>query len=94
MSIDLFEDHSFSGSLEAVDSDGNLLTFTIIHPPKLGAIAVSENSGEFMYTPVSNENGSDAFTFQVSDGIATSEMANVEIWITPVNDIPVGDGSA
>jgi hypothetical protein len=47
-----------------------------------------------MYTPVSNENGADAFTFRVSDGIATSEMANVDIWITPVNDVPVGQSYA
>jgi hypothetical protein len=71
-----------------------LLTFKIIQPPRLAAIAVSEMTGEFMYTPVSNENGSDEFTFQVSDGTATSEMANVEIWITPVKDVPVGQSYA
>jgi hypothetical protein len=42
MSISLFEDQVFFGNLEAVDSDGNPLTFTIIQPPQLGTIAVSE----------------------------------------------------
>jgi hypothetical protein len=41
------------------------------------------------YTPNANVDGSDSFTFTVSDGITNSSPATVSISITPVNDAPV-----
>ncbi|MBF0449742.1 MAG: tandem-95 repeat protein [Candidatus Magnetomorum sp.] len=90
MDISLLEDHVYTGNLQAQDSDNNPLTFTMIQAPQLGYLILSDQStGEFTYTPTVNLNGSDYFTFKVSDGIVDSATARVDIWITPVNDIPV-----
>ena len=40
------------------------------------------------YTPTANYNGSDSFTFTVSDGSATSSAATVSITVNAVNDAP------
>ena len=42
-----------------------------------------------IYTPNANYNGSDSFTFSVSDGLATSLAATVNISVTAVNDVPL-----
>jgi len=41
------------------------------------------------YTPNPNYNGTDSFTYAVSDGEATSETATVNITLTAVNDLPI-----
>ena len=41
------------------------------------------------YTPNANYNGTDSFTFTVSDGELTSSAATVNITVTSVNDVPV-----
>ena len=40
------------------------------------------------YTPASDFNGADSFTFKVFDGLVTSRVATVQIAVTPVNDAP------
>ncbi|MBL3616816.1 MAG: tandem-95 repeat protein [gamma proteobacterium endosymbiont of Lamellibrachia anaximandri] len=47
------------------------------------------------YTPTDNDfNGTDAFTFRVSDGTASSNVATVAVTVTPVNDAPTADDDA
>ncbi|NEU06730.1 tandem-95 repeat protein, partial [Flavihumibacter sp. R14] len=45
--------------------------------------------GSFTYTPNANFNGTDSFTYKVSDGSLESNIATVTITVTPVNDAPV-----
>src|SRR5262249_6212438 len=55
-----------------------------------GATVTLNASGTITYTPAANQNGSDSFTYQVSDSSgATSNTATVSITITAVNDAPV-----
>ena len=57
-----------------------------------GTVSVTDNKAT--YTPGRNYNGSDSFTFTVSDGTLTS-TSNVTMTVTPVNDAPVSaDASA
>jgi VCBS repeat-containing protein len=51
-------------------------------------------NGAFTYTHNGSETTSDSFTYQVSDGIALSNIATVTITITPVNDNPTANGDA
>jgi hypothetical protein len=44
--------------------------------------------GAFQYMPDTDFNGSDSFTYQVSDGLAISNVATVTITIQAVNDGP------
>ncbi|MBT7308194.1 MAG: tandem-95 repeat protein, partial [Gammaproteobacteria bacterium] len=79
-----------SGVLSANDIDSEMLTYTIVTQPTKGILAlVDENSGSYSYTPNSNSNGADSFTWQVSDGIDSSTIATVNITINAVNDAPV-----
>lgn len=46
--------------------------------------------GSFSYQPAANYNGSDTFTYTVSDGKGGSNTGTARITVTPVNDAPVG----
>ncbi|WP_197040324.1 Ig-like domain-containing protein, partial [Mycobacterium sp. URHB0044] len=51
-------------------------------------------NGSFTYTPATNYNGPDSFTYTATDGTATSPAATVTITVTAVNDTPdaIDDG--
>ncbi len=69
------------------DADGDALTVTTNSTPLNGTVTVAAN-GAFTYTPNADFNGTDSFTYTVSDGIAAA-IATVTITVTPVNDGPV-----
>jgi len=81
------EDVAKSITLTGSDPDGNTLSFTIVTPPSRGTL--SGSAPNLTYTPASNLNGSDSFTFRVSDGQLTSAPVTVNLTINPVNDAPV-----
>jgi uncharacterized protein (TIGR03437 family) len=62
------------------------LTFSIVNAPSKGALSGSGASRT--YTPTANANGSDSFTYQVSDGKGGTDTAVITIEIAPVNDAP------
>ncbi len=65
-----------------------------ITAPQHGLLTLNAN-GSFTYTPFTNFNGTDTFTYKASDGIADSNLATVTITVTSVNDAPVvNDDSA
>lgn len=71
-----------------VDADGNVLTPSLVTPPLHGILTLNAN-GSFLYTQALNYNGPDSFSYQVSDGILSSNVAVVAISVVSVNDIPV-----
>ena len=82
------EDGTLSGTLSGSDVDGDALSFALASGSSNGSASVSSN-GSFTYTPNADYNGSDSFTFTVSDGSATSAPATVSITVNAVNDAPV-----
>ncbi|MBK6759016.1 MAG: tandem-95 repeat protein, partial [Moraxellaceae bacterium] len=71
----------------ANDIDSSTLTPVIVSNPTHGTL-VKNTDGTYTYTPEPNFNGSDSFTYQVSDGELSSGVATVNLTITPVNDAP------
>jgi hypothetical protein len=85
------EDTQASITLAAFDRDGDALTFAITSPAHGTVSGVPPN---VTYTPSANYNGSDSFTFTVSDGTATSASVTVSIFMTAVGDAPIATNSA
>jgi VCBS repeat-containing protein len=71
------------------DIEGDTLTPTITSEPLHGSLTVNAD-GSFTYTPEANYHGLDGFSYLVSDGTTTSEVASATIRIDPANDLPVG----
>ena len=69
------------------DPDGNPITAVKLTDPAHGTVVLNSN-GSFTYTPAPDYNGSDAFTYQASDGTLSSATATVTITVNPVNDPP------
>ena len=65
LSISTYRDVSVSGTFQAVDPEGDLLTFRITAPPGKGSVAV-RGSG-FVYTPAAGKRGRDRFSYQAVD---------------------------
>ncbi|NTU57870.1 MAG: tandem-95 repeat protein, partial [Chlorobiaceae bacterium] len=69
------------------DVEGSSLTVTTYGTASHGTVTVNAN-GSLVYVPASNYNGTDTFTYTVSDGLLPS-TATVTVSITAVNDAPV-----
>jgi hypothetical protein len=85
-SVTTEEDTPVSITLEGSDPDEDALSYTIVECPSHGSL--SGTAPNVHYTPNLNFNGSDSFTFKVSDETAESETATVSITVTAVNDKP------
>jgi len=70
------------------DVDADTLTVTASTPPANGNLAINPD-GSFSYTPNLNYNGTDSFTYTISDANGGSDTALVYLTIAPVNDPPV-----
>lgn len=88
----LEEDTPASLNLAGTDVDGDALTYTVVTLPAHGTL--SGNGATRTYTPAPDYSGSDSFTFRVSDGLATSSVATVELTISPANDAPTAFNEA
>jgi VCBS repeat-containing protein len=73
--------------------DGDVLTAAKMTDPAHGIVSLNANGG-FTYTPGSNYFGADSFTYQASDGIATSTSAIVSLTITNLNRAPVANAES
>ena len=62
------------------DPDGDPLTAQLVTPPASGTLSLNP-SGSFTYTPGEDVVGSVTFTYQASDGTATSNPATVTITV-------------
>jgi hypothetical protein len=84
------EDTPKAITLVGTDVDGDTLTYVIVASPTNGSISEGDGASR-TYTANQDYNGSDSFTFKVTDGTLESEAVTVSITVTSVNDLPVAD---
>ncbi len=76
------------------DVDGDSLSAIKVTDPSNGSVLLNSD-GSFTYTPNTNFNGSDSFTYKANDGTVDSNTVIVSITVNPVNNAPVAvDDSA
>ncbi|MDC0164793.1 tandem-95 repeat protein [bacterium] len=71
-----------------VDVDGDMLSLIVENEPMHGILTVNEDQS-ISYVHDGSETTSDFFTYVSSDGEFYSNVAEVQISITPINDPPV-----
>ncbi len=86
-SVTTVEDTPIVITLTASDADGDPLTFSIVaqpaNAPLLTITPIGPNSASVTYTPNLNYVGPDSFTFKVNDGSLDSNIATVNITVSP-----------
>jgi hypothetical protein len=84
-----FLEDSGAQVLDVLTNDSNAAggTVTVGTLPRLGTLVVNAD-GTLTYTSTLNASGSDTFTYTVTVGTKVSNIANVTLNITPVNDAP------
>ena len=75
------EDAAVHGTLGGSDRDSAALTFEVVTGAATGTVQLDAATGQFTYTPSAGAVGVDAFTFRVSDGTMTSEVATMYVAI-------------
>lgn len=73
MDLSTYKNVSITGYFDAVDSEGDILTFRMMSNPARGAVTMAEDgSGQFVYRPYENKTGRDKFTY-----VAVDEAGNL-----------------
>jgi VCBS repeat-containing protein len=70
-----------------LNDSGSNLSAVLESNPSHGSLQLNSD-GSFTYTPQSNFNGTDNFTYHATDGTQNSNTAVVTITIQPINDSP------
>ncbi len=86
------EDQAGSITVSASDRDGDSLSVVITTNPTKGTVAVA-GGFTFNYTPGANQNGSDQFSYRVTDPDGAFADGTVNIIIAPQPDAPTVTGS-
>jgi endonuclease G len=86
------EDSDKSFTFQAASPNGNALTYTIVTQPSHGTL--SGSGATRTYTPAPDFNGSDSFTFRVSNGSLSSNVATMTVTVFEVNDAPAAANDA
>ncbi len=83
-------------SVDATDSGGDVLAWSVHSPPRNGRASVGGIGASptiLQYTPTTDYSGSDSFTIAVNDGNGNSATLVLNVNIAAINDVPtVADG--
>ena len=80
------EDQNVVVPLTASDIDGDVLTYSLDTDASNGSVTIEGSL--VTYVPDQDFNGSDSFTFSVSDGEYTAS-AEITVTVNAINDVPV-----
>jgi len=70
------------------DTGPSPLTAVLTSPVTAGNLVLNASDGSFSYTPPANFSGGASFNYVANDGSFDSNVANVSIFVSPVNDAP------
>ena len=71
-----------SGSLMAIDPEGDMLEFQIVRAPRKAELTLDQTTGQFTYTPLEGKRGRDHFTYVAIDALGNiSAEATVRVRI-------------
>jgi len=70
------------------DLDGDFLSLDSVTQPEHGTVTINLD-GTVTYTPEADYNGTDSFTYTISDGAGGTDTATVSLTVNPENDDPV-----
>ncbi|GAB1792249.1 tandem-95 repeat protein [Priestia megaterium] len=83
------EEQPVSGAVQAVDPQGEALTYTLLGTPPNGIVVLNPD-GTFTYTPNSGFVGTESFTVAVQNQTGLNATATIQVTVTPlVNQIIV-----
>ncbi|WP_201544891.1 tandem-95 repeat protein [Psychrobacter sp. H7-1] len=92
--IQAVEDTVATGKLsDATDVDGDKLTYALADKAANGSVVVNAD-GSYSYTPSANFNGTDSFTYTISDGKGGVITQKASVTVQGVNDAPVSTDTA
>jgi hypothetical protein len=97
-SFTVYSGQPLGGTLVAVDSAGDALSYSAVQPSH-GTVSVTPATGAFIYTPDAGYIGSDSFTFTAIDGISgtASGVATVSLTVQalPITGVaPLASGAS
>ena len=73
MELSTYKNVAITGYFDAVDGEGDALTFQLTSTPARGSVTLAEDgSSQFVYTPYENKTGSDSFTYVAIDPAGNS----------------------
>ncbi|EAQ10992.1 FecR family protein [Maritimibacter alkaliphilus HTCC2654] len=75
-------------AFDGTDVDGDPVSISGFTQGAHGSVDTDEEGG-LVYTPDADFNGSDSFTYTVSDGQGGTDTQTVTVTVTPVNDDPI-----
>ena len=83
MELTTYKNVAITGYFDALDNDGDVLTFQLTSTPARGSVTLAEDgSSQFVYTPYDNKTGKDSFQYVAVDSAGnTSAEAKVSIRI-------------
>ena len=74
--------------LGVVDRDDDISSYELGTAAQHGTVDVDEETGQFVYTPVANFHGADAFTIIATDAIGQTVEVAISVTVDAVNDDP------
>ncbi len=75
------------------DVEGETMTAVLVDDVQNGSLTLNAD-GSFSYTPDTNYNGPDSFTYEANDGTVDGNTVTVSITVDPVNDDPVANADS
>ena len=88
LSFSVDEDQTYSGQLTATSNSSTSLAYEITFQPNNGVVNLDASTGTFTFTPSTDFEGNDEFTFRVYGENTYSDGQTVTITVNPINDPP------